>query len=105
MNLKIPTPKYSQDMPKFALTREHARPGLASRTSCHRRKYATSKSIAQHWITLTTAQQLDKPTRTSRLRADKQHKPLHDPDLFSQESQDIPKLAFTREHGHPGLAS
>ena len=84
-------------------------PKFASTTSHHQHEHATSKSATKHRNVTTTVERLDKTTRTStRLRDDDQHKPLHDPEFFPQESKDSNSqifLALTRQYARQGLAS
>ena len=90
-------PRYS----KLALTGEHASQSTASRTSCRQHKHATSRTIPQHWATITPVGQLYKPTTTSTSSAGRPPKPkTSNKHIF----QDILKLALTREHARPGLA-
>ena len=87
---------------KLALTGEHASQSTASRTSCRQRKHATSRSIPQHWATITPDGQLYKPTTTSTPSAGRPPEPkTSNKHIF----QDILKLALTREQARPGLAS
>ena len=87
---------------KLALTGEHARQSIASRTSCRQHKHATSRSIPQHWTAITPVGQLYKPTTTSTPSAGRPPEPKTSNKYIFQ---DILTLALTREQANPGLAS